>query len=83
MALELAPHGIRSNIVQPGVTDTPASRLVPGSALTRAAARRRNPFGRMTTPQDVADVICLLCTDEARWINGALIRVDGGEHIAG
>jgi NAD(P)-dependent dehydrogenase (short-subunit alcohol dehydrogenase family) len=83
MALELAPYGIRSNIVQPGVTDTPGFRLVPGSALTRAAARRRNPFGRMTTPQDVADVICLLCTDEARWINGALIRVDGGEHIAG
>ena len=82
MALEMAPHGIRSNIVQPGVTDTAAIRLVPGSALTKAAARRRNPFGRLTTTQDVADVICLLCTDEARWINGALIRVDGGEHIA-
>jgi len=78
----MAPHGIRSNIVQPGVTDTAAIRLVPGSALTKAAARRRNPFGRLTTTQDVADVICLLCTDEARWINGALIRVDGGEHIA-
>jgi NAD(P)-dependent dehydrogenase (short-subunit alcohol dehydrogenase family) len=83
MALELAPHGIRSNVLQPGVTDTPAFRAVPGSVLTRAAARRRNPFGRMTTPEDVADVVCLMCTDEARWINGALIRVDGGEHIAG
>jgi NAD(P)-dependent dehydrogenase (short-subunit alcohol dehydrogenase family) len=83
MALELAPFGIRSNFLQPGVTDTPAVRVIPGSARAKAAARRRNPFGRLTTPEDVADVVCLLCTDEARWINGAIIRVDGGERIAG
>src|SRR5882672_1783544 len=83
MALELAPYGVRSNVLQPGVTDTPALRLIPGSARAKAAARRRNPFGRMTTPEDVADVVCLLCTDEAHWINGTIIRVDGGEHIAG
>jgi NAD(P)-dependent dehydrogenase (short-subunit alcohol dehydrogenase family) len=83
MALELAPFGIRSNVLQPGVTDTPAVRVIPGSARAKAAARRRNPFGRITTPEDVANVVCLLCTDEARWINGAIIRVDGGEHIAG
>ena len=34
-------------------------------------------------PADVADVIYLLCTDEARWINGTIVRVDGGEHISG
>lgn len=83
MALELAPYGIRSNVVQAGVTDTPALRLIPGSAQMKAAARMRNPFGRLTTPEDVADVIYLLCTDEARWINGTIVRVDGGEHIAG
>ena len=83
IAVELAPYGVRSNIVQAGVTDTPALRLIPGSDRMKAEARARNPFGRLTTPSDVADVICLLCTDEARWVNGALIRVDGGEHIAG
>lgn len=83
MALELAPYGIRSNCVQAGVTDTPALRLIPGNERARALARRRNPFGRLTTPQDVADVICLLCTDEARWINGTIVRVDGGEHVCG
>jgi NAD(P)-dependent dehydrogenase (short-subunit alcohol dehydrogenase family) len=83
MALELAPYGIRSNVVQAGVTDTPALRMIPGSERGRAIARRRNPFGRLTTPQDVADVICLLCTDEARWINGTIVRVDGGEHVCG
>ncbi len=83
MAVELAPYGIRSNVLQPGVTDTPALRLIPGSQRAKAAGRQRNPFGRLTTPEDVADVVSLLCTDEARWINGAVIRVDGGERIAG
>jgi NAD(P)-dependent dehydrogenase (short-subunit alcohol dehydrogenase family) len=83
MAVELAPYGIRSNVVQAGVADTPALRLIPGSARMKAAARRRNPFGRLTTPEDVADVVYLLCTDEARWINGTIVRADGGEHVAG
>jgi NAD(P)-dependent dehydrogenase (short-subunit alcohol dehydrogenase family) len=83
MALELAPYGIRSNVIQPGISDTPALRAIPGSQRMKATARRRNPFGRLTTPEDVADVVCLLCTDEARWINGAVIRADGGEHIVG
>jgi NAD(P)-dependent dehydrogenase (short-subunit alcohol dehydrogenase family) len=83
MALELAPYGIRSNVVQAGVTDTPALRLIPGSEQAKAVARQRNPFGRLTTPQDVADVVCLLCTDEAHWINGTIVRADGGERISG
>lgn len=83
LALELGPFGVRSNIVQAGVTDTPALRLIPGSAEMKASAEKRNPLGRLTTTSDVADFIALLCTDEARWVNGALLRVDGGEHIAG
>jgi NAD(P)-dependent dehydrogenase (short-subunit alcohol dehydrogenase family) len=82
IAVEFAPHGIRSNIIQPGVTDTPALRVIPGSARMKAGARLRNPFGRLTTPEDVANVVYLLSLDEARWINGALIRTDGGERIA-
>ena len=83
IAVEMAPFGIRSNIVQAGVTDTPALRLIPGAAQLKAAARRRNPFGRLTTPEDVARVIHLLCLPEAAWINGDVIRVDGGEHVSG
>ena len=83
MALELAPYGIRSNVVQAGITDTQALRAIPGNAHLKAQARLRNPFGRLTTPRDVADVIYLLSTDEAAWVNGEVIRVDGGEHISG
>ena len=52
-------------------------------AHLKAQAVLRNPFGRLTTPRDVANVISLLSTDEAAWINGCVIRVDGGEHISG
>jgi NAD(P)-dependent dehydrogenase (short-subunit alcohol dehydrogenase family) len=82
IAVEFAPYGIRSNIIQAGVTDTPALRVIPGSARMKAGARLRNPFGRLTTPEDVAGVVYLLSLDEAGWVNGALIRADGGEHVA-
>jgi len=83
IAVEMAPFGIRSNIVQAGVTDTPALRMIPGSAHLKAQARTRNPFGRLTTPEDVADAIYLLSLPEAAWINGSVLRVDGGERISG
>jgi NAD(P)-dependent dehydrogenase (short-subunit alcohol dehydrogenase family) len=83
IAVEMAQFGIRSNIVQAGVTDTPALRLIPGSGHLKAQARTRNPFGRLTTPEDVANAIYLLSLPEAAWINGDVVRVDGGEHISG
>jgi len=83
MAVELAPYGIRTNVIQAGVTDTAALQAIPGSAHLKAQARSRNPFGRLTTPRDVANVIELLARPEAGWINGEVIRVDGGEHVSG
>lgn len=80
MAVELSKHGLRTNIIQAGVTDTPSLRMIAGSEQLINNAVIRNPMGRMTTPQDVANVIYLLCTPEAAWINGSLIHVDGGEH---
>ncbi len=82
IALEYAPFGIRANTVQAGVTDTPALRAIPGNAHMKASAALRNPMRRLTTPEDVANFVALMCTDEAAWVNGALLRVDGGEHIA-
>ncbi len=81
MAVELAPYGLRSNVIQAGITDTPSLRMIPGSEELKASAIYRNPFGRLTTPEDVAKVVSLLCTDQAAWINGALIPVDGGERL--
>jgi len=82
MAVEFAPYGIRTNVIQAGVTDTAALQAIPGNRHIKANAGLRNPFDRLTTPEDVAGVIFLLCQDEAAWINGSLICVDGGERIA-
>lgn len=80
MAVELAPCGLKTNLIQAGVTATPSLKRIPDSERLLQGATQRNPFGRLTKPEDVANVIYLLCTPEAMWINGAVIHVDGGEH---
>ena len=79
VAFELGPQGICVNAIQAGVTDTPALRKIPGAESLIAYARQRNPFNRLTTPDDVARLIALLATDAAGWVNGTTIQVDGGE----
>lgn len=80
MAVELGKYGLRTNVIQAGVTETPSLKRIPGSTELIEMSGKRNPLGRMTKPEDVANVIYLLCTEEAKWINGSLIHVDGGEH---
>ena len=81
IALELGPLGLRSNIIQAGVTNTPSLNMIPGSKILKTNALLKNPLNRMTTPEDVANAVYLLCLPEANWINGAIIPVDGGESI--
>ena len=81
IALEFARFGIRANCIQAGVTDTASLRMIPGSDEIKKHSLLRNPYGRLTLPEDVANVVYLLSKDEASWINGTIIPVDGGEHI--
>ncbi|MBT8254928.1 MAG: SDR family oxidoreductase [Bacteroidia bacterium] len=81
MALELAPLGIRSNCIQAGVTRTISFNRIPGSEQVAQFTEKRNPFHRLTRPEDVANAVYLLTKEEAAWINGAVIPVDGGESI--
>ena len=83
LALELAPRGITANAIRAGVTDTAAARKIPGFDKLAETARNRNPQGRMTTPQDVAAAIGVLCQPNTYWITGNVIGVDGGEDIVG
>ena len=80
MAVEFAPFGIKTNVIQAGITETSSLKMIPGSEKLLEIGKTRNPMGRMTQPDDVAKVIGLLCSDEAFWINGSIIHVDGGEH---
>jgi enoyl-[acyl-carrier-protein] reductase (NADH) len=80
MAVEFQPFGIKTNVIQAGITRTPSFERIPDSDQLADFTIKRNPFGRMTETQDVANVVYLLCKEEAAWINGSLIHVDGGEH---
>ena len=82
IALEYARFGIRANCIQAGVTNTASLRMIHSSEDIKKHSLLRNPFNRLTLPKDVANVVYLLCKDEAAWINGSIIPVDGGEHIS-
>ena len=81
MALEFAPHGIRANCIQAGITVTRSFQMIPGNETLRVHALKHNPFRRLTVPDDVANVVYLLSKDEASWITGTIIPVNGGEHL--
>jgi enoyl-[acyl-carrier protein] reductase III len=81
LAVELAPYNINSNVINAGVMESPALKVIPGYENLLSAARKRNPYGRLTTPEDIAKVIDFLASDDGHWINGSVIRVDGGEQL--
>ncbi len=69
------------NAIRAGVTDTPALRKIPGAELMLGEAARRNPGGRLTTPEDVAGAIVALSLPGTGWISGNVIGVDGAENV--
>jgi NAD(P)-dependent dehydrogenase (short-subunit alcohol dehydrogenase family) len=80
-ALEVGAQGIRINNVSPGVVRTPMTAQLPEQALQHIAAHAA--LKRIGEPEDIASVAVWLCTDEARYITGQSILVDGGFNIAG
>jgi len=81
MALEFAKFGIRANCIQAGITVTRSFQMIPGNETLRVHALKHNPFKRLTVPDDVANAVYLLSKDEASWITGTIIPVNGGEHL--
>lgn len=81
LAVELAPYNIKVNCIQAGITDTPALRAIPGHEQMVEFARRRNPYNRLTTPDDVSHAIAELTRPGLSWMTGNIIRIDGGEFI--
>ncbi len=81
MAVEFAHMGLKVNCIQAGVVETKAFGMIPDSNAIKVHALKRNPNKRLTRPEDVANVVYLLCRDEAKWITGTTIKVDGGESL--
>ena len=73
---ELGPKGIRCNAVAPGFIETPILKTIPDKVLQQM--KERVPLRRLGTPEDVASVYAFLASDDASYINGAVIEVAGG-----
>jgi 3-oxoacyl-[acyl-carrier protein] reductase len=76
----LGPRGIRVNAVAPGIVDTDMSSFTK-SETGRAAAMGMQALKRIALPADIADAIAFLASDDARWITGDTLRVDGGSRL--
>ena len=79
VALEVASRNITVNIVAPGMIDTDMTRAVNEAARQEWAARI--PLGRLGTPDDVASAVCFLASDEASYITGQVVAVNGGMYM--
>ena len=78
-AAELGRSGVNVNAVAPGFIETPMLERLPKKV--REEAVREAALGRIGEPQDVANLVAFLCSDEARHITGEVIRVDGGQSL--
>ena len=83
LAVELGPQGINVNTISAGAVDTDALKHFPNRDEILKTAMSRTPLGRLTTPQDVADIALFLCSDLSSMIQGQVITVDGGYAIRG
>jgi 3-oxoacyl-[acyl-carrier protein] reductase len=79
LALELGPHGIRVNVVAPGLTITDATRDQPAQIHEAIAAH--TPLRRLAEPEDIAGAVAFLCSGAARHVTGAYLPVCGGAHM--
>src|SRR5580700_4756969 len=82
LALDLAPHQITVNTIPPGVIDTPMMRRpIDAGTMNVDAVIARAPLGRLGTPEDIAAACVFLCSEEAGYITGQQINVNGGWYV--
>jgi len=83
LAVEFGPLGINVNTISAGVVDTDALKKFPNRNEIIDVSLKRTPLGRLTTPEDVANLALFLCSDLSTMIQGQVIVVDGGYAIQG
>lgn len=83
MAVELAPQGIRVNAINPVAGETPLLKSFMGEDTPEVRAKFLStiPIGRFSTPEDMGNAACFLCSDEASMVTGVAMEVDGGRCI--
>jgi NAD(P)-dependent dehydrogenase (short-subunit alcohol dehydrogenase family) len=82
LAFQYGPHGVRANCICPGGVDTPMTGGTFATDEAKARAKKRVPIGRYAQPEDIGDVAVFLLSDDARYVTGLTIPVEGGATIA-
>lgn len=83
LAVELGPKGINVNTISAGAVDTDALMHFPNREIILEKSRQLTPMGRLTTPQDVADMALFLASDLSSMVQGQVLIVDGGYAVTG
>jgi enoyl-[acyl-carrier protein] reductase III len=78
LAVELAPKGITVNAISSGVVDTNSLSFFPDREKMLQESKLKTPMGRLTTPEDIADLVALFCMEASGWVTGQVITADGG-----
>lgn len=78
LAAEFAPSNIRVNAIAPSLTDTPMAQFLLSDDTKREAASKRHPLNRYGSRHDIANMAAYLLSDQATWITGQIIGIDGG-----
>jgi meso-butanediol dehydrogenase / (S,S)-butanediol dehydrogenase / diacetyl reductase len=80
-AIDLGRHGVRVNAVAPGVVDTPIAALVVHNPEVAPEYLKTIPLGRFGLPRDIADAVLFLASDDASYITGQMLVIDGGQTL--
>jgi NAD(P)-dependent dehydrogenase (short-subunit alcohol dehydrogenase family) len=80
-AIDLGRHGVRVNAVAPGVVDTPIAALVVHNPELAPTYLKTIPLGRFGLPRDIADAVLFLASDDASYITGQMLVIDGGQTL--
>ncbi len=78
IAATYAPVGIRSNVVAPGLVETPATERLVSNAASREFSEKMHPLGRIGKPEDISAALRWLLSPDSSWVTGQVIGVDGG-----
>jgi NAD(P)-dependent dehydrogenase (short-subunit alcohol dehydrogenase family) len=80
-AIDLGSYGIRVNGIAPGVVDTPIAALVVHNPDVAPSYLKTIPLGRFGEPRDIADVVAWLASNQARYVTGHTVVIDGGQTL--
>ena len=81
LSSELSAHGIRVNVVAPSLTDTEMAYTTEAKKERTILLDNEEPFKRMARPEEIANTVCFLASEKSSFINGEVIRVDGGNRF--